>query len=174
MPRKHLLQALRFTYPDNLCRQNDKVKVIAIATSTNFDRALGPTVVAPAAWTFSPPPKPKPDFAALLANKPDPNWVTGSYDGEIVPMTSRMLFVNPRSPLPPDGVWDAWYTFRGDERMDSTYLAFMTDVMPSMSDTLLRNGGPYDGHVFQGKAEQWAGHYPGVPLIMNPNSVAEV
>ena len=43
-----------------------------------------------------------------------------------------------------------------------------------MSDTLLRNGGPYDAHVFQEKAEQWAQKNPGVPLVMNTNSITKV
>ncbi|KAG6363954.1 hypothetical protein INS49_009057 [Diaporthe citri] len=50
----------------------------------------------------------------------------------------------------------------------------MAQIMPSMSDTLLRNGGPYDARVFQGKAEERAKKNPGVPLVRNNNSVAEV
>lgn len=150
------------------------MKAIALATSTNFDTSLGPTVSVTESWKFSPPPKPKPDFDAVLANKPDPNWVSGGYDGEILPMTGRIHVLNPRGGFPDNGVCDAWYGFRGAERINSTYLAVMTEIMPSMSDTLLRNGGPYDARVFQQKAEQWSAAYPGVPLIMNPNSVAEV
>lgn len=150
------------------------MKAIGLATSTNFDKSVGPTVSKSASWKFSPPPKPKPDFDAVLAHKPDPNWVPAGYDGEILPMTGRLLVLDPRGGFPDNGVCDAWNGFRGDERINATYLAVMTEIMPSMSDTLLRNGGPYDAHVFQGRAEKWAQENPGVPLIMNANSIAEV
>lgn len=150
------------------------MKVIALATSTNFDKALGPTVAPAGSWKFSPPPKPKPDFDAVLAHKPDPNWVPAGYDGEILPMTGRLLVLDPRGGFPDNGVCDAWNGFLGDERINATYLAVMTEIMPSMSDTLLRNGGPYDARVFQERAEQWAQKNPGVPLVLNANSIAEV
>ena len=155
-------------------RQDDKVKVIALATSTNFDNALGPTVSASESWKFSPPARPKPNFDAVLAHKPDPNWVPAIFDGEILPMTGRLLVLNPRGEFPEHGVCDAWNGFLGDERIDATYLSVMAEIMPSMSDTLLRNGGTYDARVFREKAEQWAQKHPGVPLVINSNSVAEV
>lgn len=157
-----------------LRRQDDKVKVFALANSTNFDKPLGPTVTAPASWNFSPPTKPKPDFEAVLAHRPDPNWIPAGYDGEILPMTGRLLVLDPRGGFADDGVCDAWNGFLGDERINATYLAVMTEIMPSMSDTLLRNGGPYDARVFQERAEEWARTNPGVPLVLNANSVAEV
>lgn len=155
-------------------RQDDKIKVIALATSTNFEKPIGPTVLASDSWKLSPPPKPKPDFDAVLAHKPDPNWAPHIYDGEILPMTGRLLILNGRGGFPDNGVCDAWNGFRGDERIDATYLAVMTEIMPSMTYTLTRNGGPYDARVPQERAEKWAQENPGVPLIMNPNSVAEV
>ncbi|KAK6217773.1 hypothetical protein LQW54_003282 [Pestalotiopsis sp. IQ-011] len=48
----------------------------------------------------------------------------------------------------------------------------MADTLPSVSDTLLRNGGLYDAHAFYAKAEQWAKEKPGVPAEMT-NSIAE-
>lgn len=154
--------------------QHDKVKVIGLVTSTNFDKSLGPTVSTIESWKFSPPPNPKPDFEAVLDHRPDPNWVPAGYDGENLPMTGRLLVLDPRRGFPDNGVCDAWNGFLGDERMDATYLAVMGEVMPSMSDTLLRSGGPYDAHVFHERAEEWAQKNPGVPLVMNNNSVAEV
>ncbi|KKY32330.1 putative thioesterase family protein [Diaporthe ampelina] len=41
-----------------------------------------------------------------------------------------------------------------------------------MSDTLLRNGGLYDAHVFQQRAEQWAQEHPGV-TCQTTNTLAE-
>lgn len=154
--------------------QDDRVKAIGLVTSTNFDKSLGPTVSASESWKFSPPPKSKPDFEAVLNHRPDPNWIPASYDGENLPMTGRLLVLDPRGGFPDNGVCDAWNGFLQDERIDATYLAVMAEIIPSMSDTLQRNGGPYDARVFQGKTEEWAQKNPGVPLVMNNNSVAEV
>lgn len=143
-------------------------------TSTNFDTPLGPTVPPSESWKFSPPPKPKPDFEAVLAHKPDPNWVPAVYAGENLPMTSRLLVLDPRDGFPDNGVCDAWNGFQGDERIDATYMAVMAEIMPSMSDTLLRSGGPYDARVFQAMAEQWARKNPGVPMVSKANSLEEV
>lgn len=85
-------------------------------------------------------------------------------------MTNRMLVLPPRAGHPVDGVCDAWNGFLGDERINATYLAFMSEVMPSMSDTLLRNGSPYDAHFFHEKAIQWANSNPGVPHLTDANS----
>ncbi|KAJ5605615.1 thioesterase family protein [Penicillium lagena] len=51
---------------------------------------------------------------------------------------------------------DVFENFLGDERLDSTYLAMMADIVPSMPDTLLRNGGLYDAHALWEKIELWA------------------
>ncbi|KAK7946210.1 uncharacterized protein PG986_010531 [Apiospora aurea] len=150
--------------------QNGELKAVALATSTNFDRALGPTVAT--AWTPLPPPKPKPDFKRVLRHEPDPNWVPAIYSGEVIPFAGRILVLDPREGFPVDGVCDAWNGFEDEERIDSTTLAFMTDLIPSMSDTLLRNGGLYDAHAFQEKARKWAEESPGVPAPLT-NSLAE-
>lgn len=85
-------------------------------------------------------------------------------------MTNRMLVLPPRVGHLVDGVCDAWNGFLGDERINATYLAFMSEVMPSMSDTLLRNDSPYDAHCFHEKAIQWANSNPGVPHLTDANS----
>lgn len=48
----------------------------------------------------------------------------------------------------------------------------MTDCIPSMSDTLLRNGGLYDVRTNFTQVEQWAKEHPGVPVEMT-NSLKE-
>ncbi|KAK8070550.1 hypothetical protein PG997_010753 [Apiospora hydei] len=141
--------------------QNGELKAVALATSTNFDRPLGPTVAT--AWTPLPPPRPRPDFERVLRHEADPNWVPAIYSGEVIPFTVRILVFDPREGFPVDG---------GEERIDSTTLAFMTDLIPSMSDTLLKNGGLYDAHAFQEKARKWAEENPGVPAPLT-NSLAE-
>ncbi|KAL7622206.1 hypothetical protein AAE478_007709 [Parahypoxylon ruwenzoriense] len=50
---------------------NGQLKVVALATLTNFDKPLGPSVRT--AWTLLPPPKPTPDFDRVLANEPEDN-----------------------------------------------------------------------------------------------------
>ncbi|KAH9983769.1 thioesterase family protein [Xylariaceae sp. FL0662B] len=153
--------------------QNGQVKVIiALATATNFYVRLGPTV--PTAWTLLPAPKPAPDLGRVLNHQPDPHWIPAHLSGEIINVTRRLLILNPRGGHPIDGICDAWNGCLGppDERMDATYLAMMTDIIPSMSDTLLRNGGLYDAHTFFEKMERWAEEHPGAPAGIT-NSVAE-
>lgn len=146
--------------------------MVALATSTDFDQTLGPSVHN--AWTgLAPPPKAKPDFDRVLENKPDENWVPCLLKGEVIPMTGRILGLYPRGGFVAPGICDSWHSFLGDERIDETYVAWMSDFIPSMSDSLLRNGGLYDVHVFQQKAEQWAEEHPGV-TCQTTNTLAEV
>ncbi|KAI0015457.1 thioesterase family protein [Xylariomycetidae sp. FL0641] len=151
--------------------QNDKIKALALAASTNFDISIGPTV--PTAWSLLPPPKPKPDFARVLAFKPDQHWIPARLSGEIINITEHLLVLDPRNGFPTDGLCDAWNgCLREEDRIDATFLTMMTDIIPSMSDTLLRNGGLYDAHAFYRKTKQWADNNPGVPAEIT-NSVAE-
>lgn len=147
--------------------------MVALATSTNFDQPLGPSV--PNVWAgLAPPPKPKPDFDRVLAGKPDDNWVPCILRGEVIPMTARILGLYPRGGFVAPGICDSWHGFLGDgDRVDETYVAWMSDFIPSMSDTLLRNGGLFDAHVFRDKAEVWARDHPGV-TCPTTNTLAEV
>ncbi|KAK2612553.1 hypothetical protein QQS21_001491 [Conoideocrella luteorostrata] len=150
--------------------QGGKLRVLAQAKSINFDKVHGPTAATD--WRLYPDPPPKPNFGRVLAQQPDENWVPGLVQGELIPLTGRKLGLFPRVGFPINGVCDAWNGFLGDERMDATYLALMTDMIPSMSDTLLRNGGPYDAHVFHAEMERWAKLNPGIPCVMT-NSIAD-
>lgn len=147
---------------------------MALATSTNFDKPLGPSV--PTAVRLLPPPKPVPDFGRVSAHQSDPNWLPAHLSGDIISVTSQLSILNPRGGFPVDGICDGicdgWYGCKGDERMDGTFLAMMTDIIPSMSDTLLRNNRLYDAHAFFQKMERWAEDHPGVPAEIT-NSVAE-
>jgi hypothetical protein len=140
--------------------QKNKLKVIATATSTNFDQSVGSTVKTD--WAFHPPPKPVPSFEKIFAHKPDDNWLPAVLTGEILPFTRRQLILNARGGFTTAGICDAWNTFPG-ERMDATCLTMMTDCIPSMSDTLLCNNGPFDAHMFYKEFEAWAEKNPGVP-----------
>ncbi|KAM0810182.1 putative Thioesterase domain-containing protein [Seiridium cardinale] len=151
--------------------QKGQIKVLALATTINFDQPLGPTV--PTSWSLYPPPKPKPDFDRVLAHQPEENWLPNRMAGEVVPFTRRVLGLNPRGGFLVDGLCDEWKCFDGDERMDATYLTMMVDTIPSMSDTLLRNGGLYDAHASYQKMADWAEQNPGVPTPMT-NSLAEL
>jgi acyl-CoA thioesterase len=151
--------------------QNGKIRIVALATSTNFDKVLGPSAATD--WTLYPSPPPKPRFDRVMAQKPDDNWLPGHITGEIIPVTRRILILNPRRGHTVKGVCDVWNSFLGDERMDATYLAMMTDIMPSLSDTLLRNGGLYDGHLFLEKLQRWAEKHPGVPAMVNNTILLE-
>ncbi|KAI0141801.1 thioesterase family protein [Xylariaceae sp. FL1272] len=145
-----------------LLSQGDKINVVALVTSTNFDNCLGPT--ASTAWSLLPTPNPVPDFAKVRAQQPEPNWLPAHLSGEILPISSRLNVLNPRGGFPVAGVCDAWYGVRDEhDQMDATYVSLMTDMIPSMSDTLLRNEGLYDAHAFFAKMERWAEKNPGVP-----------
>ncbi|KAH8668331.1 thioesterase family protein [Xylariales sp. PMI_506] len=141
--------------------QKGKARVMALATATNFDKLVGPTV--PTAWEFYPAPRPKPDFAKVLAHQPDNHWLPFYISGEILPFTRRLLVLNPRDGLPVDGICDAWTSAMNSDPMDATYLTQMTDTIPSMSDTLLRNGGIYDAHRQYADLARWAEKNPGSP-----------
>ncbi|KAI1356968.1 thioesterase-like superfamily-domain-containing protein [Xylaria sp. FL0043] len=110
--------------------QEGQVKVIALATTTNFDRVLGPTVPVPVTRILYPPPGPVPDFGRVLAQKPEQNWIPFRVSGEIIPFTRRILALNPREGFRHEGVCDAWNCVE-DERIDATYLAMMTDIIPA-------------------------------------------
>ena len=149
--------------------QDGQTKVLALATSVNMD-SPGPTGAT--AWQLRPSPPPAPDFEAVAAHKPDAHWLPAHLSGEIFPLTRHMMYLNPREGFPTDGICDAWNTFLGDERMDATYLTLMTDVVPSMSDTILRNGGLYDAHKTFAQAKEWAREHPGIPCELT-NSLKE-
>lgn len=151
--------------------QNGKLKVFALATSTNFDRPVGPT--ASTAWALLPPPKPLPDFDCIAAKRPEPNWLPALLAGEITPLTGRMLSLYARGGHKVDGICDAWNSFQGGaELMDATYLTMLTDLIPSMSDTLMRNNALYDAHAHFEKIEAWGEQHPGEAAVLT-NTLAE-
>lgn len=148
-------------------RQNEKVRVIAMANSTNFNQELGPTVATSHPWAGLPP-KPRPDFDQILQNKPDANWVPLYVTGEILPMMGRFIGFWPRGSFVAPGICDAWYTMPG-EQIDETCMTFMTDYRPSMSDTLLKNGGMHDANGFRESAERWTKEHPGTTCHLEKN-----
>lgn len=124
--------------------QKDKIKVVALVTSTNFDKPVGPTIAT--GWRLrNPDPAPVPDFDKVRAQKPDEHWIPAYLTSEVVPFSRRILSLKPRLGSPV-GVNDAWNSFVGEEWIRNTYLPLMADSFPSMSDTLLRNGGLYDAN----------------------------
>jgi hypothetical protein len=66
----------------------------------------------------------------VAAQQPDEHWLPGHIAGEIIPVTRRILILNPRGGHTVAGVCDAWNRFLGDERMDATYLAMTSDINP--------------------------------------------
>lgn len=149
--------------------QKGLIKVIAHATSTNFSQALGPTEITQ--WKFDPPPKPVPDFVKISANQPDENWLPGRVNGDILPLTRHMLTLNARGGFETPGILDGWNSFPG-QTMDAACVALLCDLVASMSDTLLHNGGIYDAHKNFADIESWAEENPGVPCELT-NSFAD-
>ncbi|KAI4861979.1 thioesterase family protein [Hypoxylon rubiginosum] len=115
--------------------QKNKTKVVALVTSTNFDKT---------------------------AQEPDEHWIPARLTSEVLPFSRRMLFLKPRD-RPPDGVNDAWNSFVGKERIRNSYLPLMADCFPSMSDTLFRNGSLFDANRSFDRMKEWAQEHPGVP-----------
>ena len=143
--------------------QKGKARAIAIATSINFDTPVGPS--SEAGWRPSPSLKPTPRFDRVLAGQPDGNWIPACLAGEVIPFTKRLIVLHPREGHIVDGVLDLWNGFRtpeGDEEpMDATQLALLTDTIPWLSDTLLRNGGLYDAHTSWAQMTKWSEEQPG-------------
>lgn len=88
-------------------------------------------------------------------------------------MPGRILSLYPRGGFVAPGICDSWHIVLGEERIDETYAAFMTDYVPSMSNTLLRNNGLYNAHIYQRKAKWWAEEHPGITYQCE-NTFAEV
>ena len=160
--------------------QKGVLKVLTTVTSTNFDVSLGPS--CPTAWSFLPPAPPKPDFATVIKTaaasaatdkpEPDANWMPAVFGGEVCNFTARLMVMYPRCGFPVDGITDTWHSFVpfGDgERIDGTYLALMSDVIPSMSDTLLRNGGMFDAYTIHKRMLEFSENNPGktMPVDMD-------
>lgn len=144
--------------------QKDKLAVIALATSANFDKPFGPS--AGMKYSVNPPIKSLPDFERALASLPQPDWIGGYTAGEVMPCMGRLLSLIPREGYPTDGVMSTWSHWKDDVPMDAIYLTVMADIFPSMADTLLRNKGLFDAHKSHKAALEWDKLNPGVPITL--------
>lgn len=159
--------------------QNNELRLVALTRSTNFYKSLGPTVPFPASqlpsWSglIPPLPNPLPNFDLIVAQqKPDDNWAPAYLAGEVIPATRRLQGLYPLGGFAAPGICDSWHRFV-EEPMNVTSVAFMTDLVPSMSDTLLRIGGLFDAHMFREGAEKWASENPGTTCPFT-NTIAQV
>lgn len=132
--------------------QKDKVKVIALVASTNFDTSLGPS--GESSWKLLPPPPPRPNIDTLLAQKAEENWVPFTIEGEVLALSRRFVTYFPRSGFNIDGACDYWMKWQG-EPLHTINLTILIDSLPSMADTMLRTNSVWDGHaVLKSAAEQ--------------------
>ncbi|KAK8103102.1 hypothetical protein PG984_016248 [Apiospora sp. TS-2023a] len=157
--------------------QKGRLRVLALVVATDLTKPVGPSVPTTEGWFLEPhPPNPKPDFAAVEAHQPDPNWLPAIMDGETLPLTRHQLVLNPAGGFPHDGISDAWNRLlpEGDDRIDAMYLAVMADIFPSLSDTGLRNGGLYDARANFRQLEEWAADHPGQPAVLRHHTLAAV
>ncbi|RYC54740.1 hypothetical protein CHU98_g11469, partial [Xylaria longipes] len=103
-------------------QQKDKVKVMALATMTDLTKPAGPTL-PPSDWFLQPPPSPLPDFEAIEAQRPDPNWLRFRLDDEVFPLTRHLLNMYPAVGFPYNGLVDGWIRITSDEdRIDAMFL----------------------------------------------------
>jgi hypothetical protein len=150
--------------------QKGEPRCTALATSTNFDVATGPS--AKTAVPFYPTLRPLPNLENVEAKKPDENWIPSKTIGQILPFLKRMTFLYPVDGQPTDGIIDYWCAFDKPERMDIAHLAMLSDVAPSASDTLLRTEGVFDAHRIYRLKKEAAEKTPGQPAIIK-NSLKE-
>jgi hypothetical protein len=150
--------------------QKDQLKVLALVTTTNFTKSLGPS--HPTTWKLHPPPAPIPDFSLVENGKSEPNWLSMTKVGEVLSATEQLTSLQPRAGLPHDGIIDTW-SYWHNEPVDATSMAMMTDLIPSMSDTLLRTEGLYDAHRNQRLMEEWDAEHPG-EVCISRSSMADI
>ncbi|KAI0872005.1 thioesterase family protein [Hypoxylon argillaceum] len=95
--------------------------------------------------------------ACAEAQRRDPNWLRFRLDDEVFPLTRHLLNMYPAAGFPHNGLVDGWIRITSDEdRIDATFLGAMCDLVPSLSDTGLRNGVLYDAHTNHGIVRRWA------------------
>jgi hypothetical protein len=118
---------------------------VALVTSTNFDVSVGPS--ADTTWTLTPAPKPLPDFAAIAKRQRDPNWVAYSYEEAFIPFSTQFESLTPRGGQVNGGIADQWTRYRHEvdgARLSGPEVAFLADSIPSIPDSLLKNGAVFD------------------------------
>ncbi|KAK5957466.1 hypothetical protein OHC33_001841 [Knufia fluminis] len=155
--------------PNANASQPSPLKISATVTSTNFSASPNSGPSAPTAWHLHPPPLPPPHFPNIATHRPDPHWLATTARSELMPLINRMTMLTPKGGFPVPGLCDNWNSFT-PEPIEATHLTILTDLIPSMSDTLLRTGGVFDAHAINDAAATWDASNPGVPFTMR-NSV---
>jgi hypothetical protein len=150
--------------------QDGEPRCTALATSTNFTVALGPT--AKTNISFLPPLRPSPNWERIEANEPDENWIPSKTEGEVFPFLKHLTFLYPIDGQQTDGIIDYWCAFDRPEKFSIAHLTMLCDVAPSPSDTLLRTGGVFDAHKIYRTKKEAADTTPGKPAILT-NSLKE-
>lgn len=153
----------------NLTQENE-VRCTALATSTNFAVQVGPTAKTDVG--FLPKLPPLPDLRKVDENQPDKNWIPSRTIGELLPLLKRMKFLYPAEGQLTDGIIDYWCAFDKPEPFEGIHLALLSDVAPSVSDTLLRTEGIFDAHKIYRLKKEMAETSPGKPAIIK-NSLRE-
>jgi hypothetical protein len=145
--------------------QDGKLKLRALATSTNFD-APGPTAEIKTDSTNALSLDglgPIPDFKKIDAEQPDSNWIPSKTSSDLMPFVSRMRYMYPTQGFPMRGILDYWISYDKPEILDGTHLAVLGDMSPSLSDTVLGNGGIFDAHAIHRMKAEAAAKNPGKP-----------
>ncbi|KAF2872286.1 thioesterase family protein [Massariosphaeria phaeospora] len=150
--------------------QRGETKCTAFATSTDFAAALGPSANIPGGVLPALPPTP--NFRRVEALEPDANWLPSKTVGGVLPLLKRMTFLYPVNGQTTDGIIDYWCAFDRPEKFVGIHLAVLSDVAPSMSDTLLRTGGVFDAHKIYKLKKETAEKTPGATTILR-NSLEE-
>lgn len=147
--------------------QRGKLKVVALATSTNFSKAIGPSANSP--WSMHPPAPPLPDFERIKARVRDEHWLPTHLTGDLHPFTANIITMAPRQPYPADNICHSWNNLLDGQNMDASYLPMLADLTPSLYDTLMHTGSMHDGHAHRIRALQSVDKDTGIPISV-PNS----
>lgn len=122
--------------------QKDKLRVIALARSTNFDVSLGPTVAT--GWKPHMPPTPSPQWDLIRAGKPDPHWMAMRNKGELMPLNRNFSTLYPKEGFASPSYTYSFRSLADGSPIDAAYVDIMIDLIPDMGDTIMNNDTMYD------------------------------
>lgn len=123
--------------------QDDKVRALAVVTTTNFDKDVGPS--ASAGWTLNPPAQPKPNFQLMRAGKQDANgYLPILSDNGFAPQLATYLYSHTADVRHPKNIYEAWMAKKTGDFFDNLAVMLLPDSVPAMHDGVMQEGAPYD------------------------------
>lgn len=163
-----LRTASAMTFLNLVMEVDGKTTARSTVTTMNFDWAPIPTV--PTDWKLLPEPKPVPDWRKVAANEAEENWIPLTVYHDVIPFTRRMTELQPRGGMTKKSIVDTWQSFN-NEKSNSTTLSLLSDLVPTMPETMAETGTVLDINWRNRAAEEWAAQNPGKPWRQDENTV---